>query len=242
VVLVTTVGVASWMVVGQEVFIGETSTKFAHFRVTAIPSSTSVQLDWLDYNGDAVGTTVLASGSGVSPSGTQPALSASLPTSLTDNTTGVASNTLAAGVGIQTITLPVTAQGLGTSAIDIVTNYTLGYAFKLLSFDFMTVIPGTGGGATQTFNLEIGTTNVTGGLLTVTLAGTTTVGALTTGTAITALNTGTASDTISIEMAAGGNDFSGGSGYFILKVQNLDTANSIASLAADVNGIILALT
>lgn len=243
VLAVTTVGVSSWMVVGQEIFIGD-GTNFAHFRVTSIPSSTSVQLDWLDYNGDAVGTTVITSGAGVSPSGTQPALSASLPNALTDNTTGTASDTLAAGVGVQTLTIPLSslATGLSTSAIDLLTDYVPGYAFKLLSFDFITTIVGAGGGASQVFNLEIGSTNVTGGVLTVTLASTATIGAQTNGTAITAANVGTAANAISIEMAAGGTVFSSGAGYFVIKIQNMDTANAVASLSDHVNDLITSLT
>ena len=103
-------------------------------------------------------------------------------------------------------------------------------------------IVGAGAGASQVFNLEIGTTNVTGGILTVTLAGTATIGVLTTGSAITALNVGTVSDTISIEMGAGGTVFTSGSGYFVLKIQNMDSADAVASLSKHVNDLITSLT
>lgn len=152
---------------------------------------------------------------------------------LVNSTTGSASGTftLAAGVGDSTITIPLTslATGLSTAAIDLLTNYTPGYKFKVLSFDFIATVPGTGSGASQTFNLEIGTTNVTGGSLNVTLSSTDTIGKITAGSAITAANTGTSTDTLSIEMAGSGTVFTAGAGYFVIKIQNMDTADAHAT-------------
>lgn len=170
--------------------------------------------------------------------------SGAVQTALTDSTGGsTAAYTLAAGVGIQTVTIPITslATGLSTSAIDLLTAYTPGYKFKVLSFDFVTTVAGTGTDASQTFNLEIGTTNLTGGSLNVTLASTDTIGKLTSGTAVTAANTGTASDTISIEMAASGTVFTAGAGYFVIRIQNMDTADAVAREAALVNELRAAL-
>lgn len=158
---------------------------------------------------------------------------------LGDNTTGTASSTLAAGVGVSTITVPVPAlDDLGTSAIDLLTAYTPGYAFKVLGFSFVTTKAGTGSSASQVFNLEIGTTNLTGGVLTVLLADTDTVGKVTAATAITAANVGTAADTLSIEMAASGTVFTAGAGYFVIKLQNMDVANAVASLASKLNNVL----
>jgi hypothetical protein len=161
-------------------------------------------------------------------------------TPLTDNSTGTGTDTIAAGVGVTTVTIPLTslATGLSTSAIDLLTAYTPGYAFKILAFGFVTTVAGTGAGASQVFNLEIGTTNVTGGALTVTLASTDTIGEVTSATAVTAANVGTASDTISIEMAAGGTVFTAGAGYFTIRIQNMDTANAVASLSDKINEVI----
>lgn len=155
----------------------------------------------------------------------------------TDNSTGSAGTTIAAGVGVNTITIPLTslATGLSTAAIDLLTNYTPGYKFKVLSFDFVTTVAGTGSSASQTFNLEIGTTNLTGGSLVVNLASTDTIGEVSAGTSITAANTGTSSDTLSIEMAASGTVFTAGAGYFVIRIQNMDTADAIASLASRAN-------
>lgn len=172
---------------------------------------------------------------------TQP--TSSSQTALTDSTGGTAGATLAATVGVQTLTIPITrlATDLSTSAIDLLTNYTPGYAFKILKFDFVTTTAGTGSGASQVFNLEIGITNLTGGVLTVTLSSTDTIGKVTTGTAVTAANVGTASDTLSIEMAASGTVFTAGAGYFVIEIQNLDTANAFASQARFGNAIRSAL-
>ena len=113
------------------------------------------------------------------------------------------------------------ATDLSTQAIDLLTNFTPGHAFKLLSLAFVTTVAGTGTSASQVFNLEIGTTNVTGGVLTLTLASQSAIGVVTNATAITALNEGSATDTISLEMAASGTVFTAGAGYFVISIQNL---------------------
>lgn len=241
VVLATTVGVSSWASIGQVIFISD-GTNWGHFRVLTIPSATSFTLDWLDYAGDAVGTTVIASGATVSPSGTQPALAAPLPNALTDNTTGTASDTLAAGVGVQTLAFSIQLDSMTTSAADLVTNYTPGYAFKILAISAAVTTIGAGAAASQVLNMEIGTTNLTGGVVTLTEANTNTLGALIAGTAVTANNTGTAASTISIEVAAGGTIFTGGAAVLLITIQNMDSASAFASLADHVNDLILALT
>ena len=155
---------------------------------------------------------------------------------LTDSGGGTTGSTIAAGVGVYNITLPIKSlDGLGTSAIDIMTEYVPGHRFKVLGWDFITTVAGTGSGASQVFNLEIGSTNLTGGGLTVTLAATAAVGAKIAGAAITGANTGSATDKLSVEMAASGTAFTAGQGYFLVKVQNLDTADAFASLAAIAN-------
>lgn len=153
---------------------------------------------------------------------------------LTNSTTGAGSTTvMAAGAGVTTVTIPLTslATGLSTSAIDLLTAYTPGYKFKLLGLSFVTTVVGTGTSASQVFNLEIGTTNVTGGVLTLLLADTNAIGKITSATAITAANTGSASDTISLEMAASGTVFTAGAGYFVLTIQNMDTADALSAIA-----------
>ena len=160
---------------------------------------------------------------------------------LTNSTGGTASDTLAATVGIQTVAIPLQLAAMTTSAADLMTTYTPGYAFELLSLEFITTTLGTGSGASQVLNLEIGTTNVTGGALTLALADTDTLGKKKAATAITAANVGTASDAISIEVAAGGTVFTAGAGFLLLKLRNMDTVNAVASLGAKVNAILSGL-
>lgn len=236
--ITVTVDDATMFYVGQYVSIEDVNTTNpGFFQITALAAA-QLTLTYLDVsaNSDAMS---IASGKMVAPSGPPITLGA-LPTVLTDNSTGTASNTIAAGVGISTLVIPLTslATGLSTLAIDLLTNYVPGYKFKLLKFDFITTVVGAGAGASQTFNLEIGTTNVTGGSLNVTLASTATIGVQTNGTAITAANTGSNTDSISIEMAAGGTVFSSGAGYFVIEIQNMDTADAIASIADHINDLI----
>lgn len=161
-------------------------------------------------------------------------------TALTNNTTGVAGNTLAAGAGITTFFFTHTFIG-GTSAIDVLTNFTPGFKFKILSVVAATSVLLVGASGSRVFNLEIDTTDVTGGVVTVPIANAA-VGVVTAGTAITALNTGTAAQTISIELQNGGTAFTAGMITFAITVQNMDTADAIASLAAKINTIITDLT
>jgi hypothetical protein len=145
------------------------------------------------------------------------------------------------GTGLQQISFPANlAAGppAGTSAADMVTAFVPGYRFELVALDFVTSIAGTGAGASQVYNLEIGTTNVTGGTCTVTLASTSAVGELTAGAAITALATGSATDTISIEQAASGTAFTAGQGSFVVTLRNLDVADSLAATADETNALV----
>lgn len=147
---------------------------------------------------------------------------------ITDSTGGTVSDTLAAGVGETTLAFFVNLADIADG--DVLTNYTPGYKFKLLSFDFRVFKAVTTGSKASTLNLEIGTTNVTGGSLALTSANCTPAGAAVAGSAITAANTGSASDTISIE-AASTTAFVEGSGWLLINIQNMDVADAFASLA-----------
>jgi len=237
--VLVTVGDSTWMVVGQNIFIEEP----ANFVVDSIPGPSTVLLEFLGYTGDASPGATISTGAGVSPGGLEgPSSVGALPTAITDNSTGTASDTVAAGVGVTTLMFHINLVALTTAAADLMTNYTPGYAFKILAVDFTVTTPGTGAGANQSLNLEIGSTNVTGGVVNVTLANTATLGALVAGTAVTAANTGTAADTLSIEVAAGGTIFTAGQGILLIKIQNMDSANAVASLADHINDLITALT
>jgi len=107
------------------------------------------------------------------------------------------------------ISLIVAASG------DLITAFTPGFAGRFVSLAFCTQIVGVGSGASVTINLEIGTTNVTGGVVTLNEAATTPAGEITAGTAITAANAFTATDTISAEIVVG-TAFTAGSGFLIV--------------------------
>jgi hypothetical protein len=170
--------------------------------------------------------------------------SGSSQAALTDSSGGTAGTALSTHIAEQFFTVPLTslATGIGTGAMDILTGFVPGFRFQLLGLEFVTTIAGTGVSASQVFNLEIGTTNTTGGVLTLDLASQATVGVVTSATAITAANVGAATDAISLEKAGSGTVFTAGAGYFVIKLKNLDTADAIASLAAQGNAIRSALT
>ncbi len=153
-------------------------------------------------------------------------------TALTDSTGGdVTGATLASTAGISTISIPIQLAAMTTAAADLVTNYTPGYKFKILAVSFDTTTIGAGAGASQVLNVEIGTTNVTGGVVTLTEAATDTLGELTAGTSVTAANTGAADATISVEVAASGTVFTSGAGVLLIRIQNMDVQDNAAKTA-----------
>lgn len=155
---------------------------------------------------------------------------------LTDSTGGSVSNaTLASTAGVSVLSVPIQLASMTTSAADLVTEIVPGYKFKILAVDFVTTTLGTGSGASQTLNLEIGTTNLTGGVVNPTLSSTDTLGKVTSGTAVTAANTGSATDVLSVEVAASGTVFTAGSGVLLIKIQNMDVQDNAAKTAELVN-------
>lgn len=215
------------MVVGQNVVVAGP----ANFRVSSKPNAASAILTFLDYPGDvAVGATI-TSGAQVGPSGYEPVLSGI--TSLTDNTTGVASNTLAAPAGVYTLSFFIDAAVIANG--DLLTNYVPGHKFKILKFDARCAAPVTTAAKASNLNLEINTTNLTGGVIA--LAGLYALGAAQAGTAISGANTGNATDSFSIEAAAT-TAFVEGSFWLLVSIQNMDSADALASLAAKVNAIL----
>jgi hypothetical protein len=163
-------------------------------------------------------------------------------TSLTDSSGGTASTTIAAQAGYATLTFPHTFES-GTSAGEAVTAYTIGYPFEIISWGFVTDVPGVGASASRVFNMEIGTTDVGTVASTVTLteASTSAKGEGTAGTTVTGANTGTATDTFSIEVAAGGTQFTAGSGAFYVRVRNTASSAALSQVVSTVNEIIVAM-
>jgi hypothetical protein len=125
--------------------------------------------------------------------------------------------------GVQFLHVPITLASMGTGGGDLATNIPMPFRGKITGTPvFITSVAGTGSGATQTLNLEIGSTNVTTWGITITLASTSDIGEKTTGTAATALNEFDAGDTLSVEYAASGTVFTAGSGMLYIPVQNLE--------------------
>lgn len=155
---------------------------------------------------------------------------------ITDSGTGTEASAVAAGVGQMTLTLPAPANlsALSTGGVDLVTGLIIPFKFKVISWEFMTTLAGTGSGASLVFNLEIGTVDVgtVASTCTVTLAGTDTIGKRTAATAVSGANTGAAGAALSVEVAGGGTAFTAGSGYFMVTIQNMDTADAFASILA----------
>jgi hypothetical protein len=73
---------------------------------------------------------------------------AQLPSTLgayTDSTTGTAAATLAAGVGVSTVSFDVALTNTG--AVDVITGWVPGYKFKILAWEFITGVAGVGSSA-----------------------------------------------------------------------------------------------
>lgn len=130
------------------------------------------------------------------------------------------------GHRIESFSCPLS--GFGTSAQDLVTNYTIGCAGQVTGFEAIVIKAGTGTGATQTFQLYIDGTAVAGLSQTLTLAGTATTGVVqASGTMTGAANTAAggyfkATSKFTITCAASGTVFTAGDVMFKLKYSKLD--------------------
>lgn len=105
---------------------------------------------------------------------------------------------------------------------DLLTDYVPGFNGKIESLDWVQMKAVTTAAKLASLNAEIGTVNVTGGVVALTSALCTPQGVKVLGSAITANNVFTATDAISIE-ASGVTAFVEGSGWLLLKLRNLDT-------------------
>lgn len=114
------------------------------------------------------------------------------------------------------LTVPISLANV--TAADVLTVFTPGFAGKIVSLDFAVGTPVTTAAKAATLNVEIGTTNLTGGTVALTSANCTPLGAVVAGAAITAANSFTATDTISIE-AASVTAFAEGDGYLIISMR-----------------------
>lgn len=98
------------------------------------------------------------------------------------------------------LTIPVKLAKLANG--DIVTTFTPGFAGTIEKISFVVTDPATTADKAATLNMEIGTTNLTGGVLSLTTVACGTLGKVTDATAITANNAFEDDDTISVEAAS----------------------------------------
>lgn len=100
---------------------------------------------------------------------------------------------------------------------DVVTEFTPGFAGTIEDLDFVVTDPVATASKLTTLNLEIGSTDLTGGAVALTSANCTPLGVIVAGSAITAANTFTATDTISV-LATSTTAFVEGQGVLKIKV------------------------
>lgn len=150
--------------------------------------------------------------------------------SLTDNSDGNAAATaIAAGAGTYTVALFLDLADIADG--DLITTYVPGHRFQVNKVDFRVGKAVTTAAKAADINLEIGTTNLTGGVVGLTSANCTPKGAAVAGSAVTGNNVGTATDAISVE-AANTTAFAEGTGWLLISITNLDTADALAALNA----------
>jgi hypothetical protein len=235
-----------WMGIGQKIFISD-GTQFGTFEVLTLPSGTSATLEWLEYAGESgFATLVIDSGATVSPSGTQPALATPLPTAITDNSTGTASNTIATLVNQRFVVMsfPILLTSLDTPA-DLVTDFVLPFKGAIISWQFIDEVVATSGGtADAAVQLELGSTLVTGSSTTLTQADFAAIGQRKAGGIITAANTFNANAIFSIVCTSSAVNFTAGkiNAYVTFSVREDALNDAIASLADHVNDLITSLT
>lgn len=99
---------------------------------------------------------------------------------------------------------------------DVVTTFTPGFAGTIESVNWIQGSPVTTADDAADLNLEIGTTDITGGVVSLTSATATPLGKVIAGTAVTAANTFTATDTISVK-ASSVTAFAEGDGMLVIK-------------------------
>ncbi len=111
-----------------------------------------------------------------------------------------------------------------TAAGDVVTEIRPGVYGNIEYWEFVVVKPVTTGAKLASLNLEIDTTNVTGGVIALTSAAATPLGKAIAGTAITGANTLTPESKLSIEASAV-TAFAEGSGFVNIRIRKNATYN-----------------
>lgn len=224
------VATRAFMSEGMILYIGDAG----FFQVIGDPT-VSLVLEYVDIEANTSAGLTVSAGTNVTPSG--PPLYVTPPAQFVDNSGGTASDTIAAGVGIHTISFHFSAVAIANG--DLLTNYVPGYAFKILKVDARCVAPVTTAAKAASINMEIASTDLTGGVIL--LAGLYAMGAAQAGSTVTGNNVGAASDAFSIEASAV-TAFIEGAFVILVELQNLDTVNAVASLAAKTNALMTVLS
>lgn len=128
------------------------------------------------------------------------------------------------GNNVQTLAFPIHLAAI-TTAQDVVTDYVPGVDGYIEALTWVQNAPVTTGSKLASLNAEIGTTNLTGGVVALTSAACTPMGATIQGSAITANNRILKKDTLSIE-ASSVTAFAEGSGTLYVRIR-LDDADRI---------------
>jgi hypothetical protein len=98
----------------------------------------------------------------------------------------------------QIVSIPLDLASI-TGSQDVLTSFTPGFSGKIIKLDAVVNVPVTTAAKAVNLNAEIGSTNLTGGVIGLTSANCATMGAVVAGSSVTAGNTFTANDTISLE-------------------------------------------
>jgi hypothetical protein len=231
------VGDTSWISVGKNLFISDGS-KQANFIVTAINAATSFTGRFLGLNGDSASGTV-ASGALVVPgTGDQTAAwDLDALTALTDNSTGIKSDTISIAAPRSLVIIPIQL----TDFVNATTlKIAIPYAFGVASVLYRVSKAGTGAGASVTLQTQVNGVAATGGAMTLTLANAATVGGTVAGTVFTGGNAGSAGQTLELAVTVG-TVFTAGDGWFEFVVANADLAATIAAFAFKLNQLRTAL-
>lgn len=223
----------AWMAVGQNVFVEGAG----YFRVVSksVGIATLLRLD-VPANLPPVGN--FAINSVVTAAGPEIGLGA-LPANITDNSTGTSGTTITGGAGVHTLTFGFSfaGTGAGTGAIVPVNGFIPGYKFKVLSWSMIVTELLVGASGTRTFNLDINGTDNAATLIP-TVASHSVVGTVVGAVGVAGANTGSETAYISIESVATANAITAGKMSIMLKIQNMDTADAIATLANRINSLI----
>lgn len=121
------------------------------------------------------------------------------------------------GDNVTILAFPINLASI-TGTQDVVTGFRPGFAGTIEDVSFAVNIPVTTAAKLASLNVEIGTTNLTGGVVALTSANATPMGKVIQGSAITAANVITADDLISVE-ASGVTAFSEGSGTLYIRIR-----------------------